>query len=248
MSKTKIKRLRMFAGPNGSGKSTVFHNINRQFSIGHYVNADDIEVRLRSTGFVNLHDFGVLISDEELQNFVSKSSLVAKTRENGLNVFLEAKNNIVVTKADKVHSYEAALLTAFVRAKLIENKQSFSFETVMSHPSKCEILADAQKQDYQTYLYFICTNFPEINVDRVKNRVRKGGHPVPEDKIVGRYHRSLDLLREAVKSTYRTFIFDNSAEKHEFVLEIYKGEEVILENTEIPPWVKTHLLDKMNFK
>ena len=56
MSKTKIKRLRMFAGPNGSGKSTVFHNINRQFSIGHYVNADDIEIRLRGTGFVNFHD------------------------------------------------------------------------------------------------------------------------------------------------------------------------------------------------
>lgn len=54
MSGKKIKRIRMFAGPNGSGKSTVFRNINRLFSIGHYVNADDIEIQFKTQGFINL--------------------------------------------------------------------------------------------------------------------------------------------------------------------------------------------------
>lgn len=248
MSKTKIKRLRMFAGLNGSGKSTVFHNINRQFSIGHYINADDIEIRLRSTGFVNFYDFDLEISDEELQSFIHKSSLVSKAKSSGLDVFLQAEKNIVVTNAGKVHSYEAALLTAFIRSKLIERKQSFSFETVMSHPSKCEILAHAQKEEYQTYLYFICTKSSEINVERVKNRVSKGGHPVPKDKIIGRYHRSLNLLHEAVKNTHRAFIFDNSQDTHKLILEVYQGKEVIPHTTKIPFWAKTHLLDKMRLE
>jgi predicted ABC-type ATPase len=37
----------------------------------------------------------------------------------------------------------------------------------------------------------------------VKSRVHLGGHDVPEDKIVSRYTRSLDLLLEAIRHTNR---------------------------------------------
>jgi predicted ABC-type ATPase len=41
-----------------------------------------------------------------------------------------------------------------------------------------------------------------------------GGHPVPEDRIVKRYYRSLDLLMEAIKHTNRAYVFDNSGLIH----------------------------------
>jgi predicted ABC-type ATPase len=55
-------------------------------------------------------------------------------------------------------------------------------------------------------------SFFEINIGRIRYRVSQGGHAVPEDKIVSRYYRSLELLIPAIKSTNRAFIFDNSGE------------------------------------
>ncbi|HET8860567.1 hypothetical protein [Marivirga sp.] len=40
----KQPKFRLFAGPNGSGKSTLIEEINSQFSIGNFINADVIEV------------------------------------------------------------------------------------------------------------------------------------------------------------------------------------------------------------
>ena len=60
---------------------------------------------------------------------------------------------------------------------------SFSFETVMSHPSKIKELKKAKEKGYRIYLYFVCTDDAEINVNRVANRIEKGGHPVDVYKI-----------------------------------------------------------------
>lgn len=61
---------------------------------------------------------------------------------------------------------------------------------------------------YRTYLYYIATEDPRINVSRVKYRVTRGGHDVPEEKTVNRYHASLALLREAIRYSNRAYIFD----------------------------------------
>jgi predicted ABC-type ATPase len=55
---------------------------------------------------------------------------------------------------------------------------------------------------------------------RVKARVLRGGHPVPEDKIVSRYSASLDQLFDAILCSNRAYIFDNSNHQHIFVAEI----------------------------
>jgi len=51
-----------------------------------------------------------------------------------------------------------------------------------------------------------------------------GGHSVPEDKIVSRYKRSLDLLMRAVQFTNRSYIFDNSTHEHIWLAEITDGQ------------------------
>jgi predicted ABC-type ATPase len=80
----------------------------------------------------------------------------------------------------------------------------------MSHHSKVDLLAQAQAAGYRTYLYFVATDDPVINISRVKSRVKLGGHNVPEDKIAERYHRSLELLMDAIRHTNRAYVFDNS--------------------------------------
>ena len=107
-------------------------------------------------------------------------------------------------------AYEASAIAARQRLECIEQKQSFAFETVMSHPSKLAILETAREAGFETQLIFVATNNPLTNVERVKQRVLDGGHDVPENKIISRYHRSLSFLPKASEITDRTYIFDNS--------------------------------------
>jgi predicted ABC-type ATPase len=92
----------------------------------------------------------------------------------------------------------------------LERRASFSFETVMSSPDEVALLEKARSLGYRSYLYFIATEDPQINIARVKSRVHLGGHDVPVDKIVSRYARSLDLLLPAIRQSNRAYLFDNS--------------------------------------
>ena len=85
-------------------------------------------------------------------------------------------------------AYHASAIVEFLREKLLVEQASFTVETVMSHPSKVALLEKAQRAGYRTYLYYIATDDPAINVSRVANRVKLGGHPVPSDVSTRQIH------------------------------------------------------------
>ena len=120
----------------------------------------------------------------------------------------------------------------------------------MSHPSKVDLLAQAQAAGYRTYLYFVATDDPAINISRVHNRVKLGGHPVPEDRIEKRYYRSLDLLMDAIRHTNRAYIFDNSGDnvdkKHTWLAEITDGKRLEMKTDRVPAWFKHAVLGKIS--
>jgi predicted ABC-type ATPase len=134
----------------------------------------------------------------------------------------------------------ASVVADLFRKHLLEAKTTFTLETVMSHPSKLELLQKAQQIGYRTYLYFIATDDPVINISRVQARVRRGGHPVPEDRIVKRYHASLALLMGAIRHTNRAYIFDNSGEgrAHTWLAEVTDGCELEMKSDQMPAWFK----------
>lgn len=87
---------------------------------------------------------------------------------------------------------------------------SYTFETVMSHHSHIEHFQQARLAGFETRLIFVATEAPSINLGRVTNRVRHGGHTVPPDRIESRYYRCLENLPGAIQAADRTMIFDNS--------------------------------------
>lgn len=137
-----------------------------------------------------------------------------------------------------MNAYFASVAADFLRQKLLERRVSFSFETVMSSHDKVALLEKAQSIGYRTYLYYIATDDPAINVSRVKTRVNLGGHDVPEEKIVSRYERSIGLLVQAVKHSHRAYIFDNSRQSGErlWVAEITDGRDLELKCDPMPRW------------
>jgi predicted ABC-type ATPase len=108
-------------------------------------------------------------------------------------------------------SREAQAMADELRADCLQRGIDFSFETVMSHPSKVDFMGRAVAAGYEVTLFFVATVDARLNVERVRNRVALGGHDVPEDRIVARYERSLALLPQAIIRAKRSVIFDNSA-------------------------------------
>lgn len=107
-------------------------------------------------------------------------------------------------------AYAAAREAEKRRVEALANNISFSMETVMSSPAKIELMRKAKSLGYHVHLEFVLTQDPALNVMRVQNRVRKGGHDVPAEKIVARYERSVALLPQAMEIADTARILNNS--------------------------------------
>jgi predicted ABC-type ATPase len=234
-----VPRLRMFAGPNGSGKTTVKNSLGKPPDwFGIYLNPDDLEKSIRESGGFSFTPFALAVTGDELRSYFAASELLRAHHLDADAGLIEVRDDGVDFSRLRFNSYHASVLTDFLRRKSLESGRSFSFETVMSAPDKVALLREAQQRGFRTYLYFIATSDPAINVQRVKNRVADGGHDVPEDKIIARYGRSLDLLSAAIPHTNRAFFFDTSETEAWYFAEVTDGTRLHMKSDEMPSWFK----------
>jgi predicted ABC-type ATPase len=234
-----VPRLRMLAGPNGSGKSTLFDFLaSLSFPLGHCLNPDRLEREVATANRLDFRPHGLLVDDPTFRAFVTAHGLASRLQS--LEFAVHA--NMLETTGDIRGGYFAAILSDFLRRQWLESAQSFTFETVMSGRDKVQLLQDARARGYRTYLYYICTDSPLINHERVANRVSLGGHAVPADKIDARYTRSLALLPAATQNASRAYLFDNSTKHHRLIAEFEEGN-LIAASEQLPGWfVNTGLL------
>jgi predicted ABC-type ATPase len=143
----------------------------------------------------------------------------------------------------------AAFNTAFkMRLAAIENRQTFAFETVMSHTSRINELIKLKDQGYHVLLVFITTDDPEKNVLRVVNRYQSKtttGHFVAPEKIRERYHRTLALLPKAVEIADAAFIYDNSIDYKKANLQALIDTATFSLDAHAKPWVNEKLVDSL---
>lgn len=232
-----VPRVRMFAGPNGSGKTTVKNELQRPpHWFGIYINPDELEKTVRETGVLPLEPFELSTTTVELRSFFSSSQLLKNHQLDAASDTITLHAGTIDLGGLQMNSYYASVLADFLRRRALESSKSFSFETVMSSPDKISLLREARSLGFRTYLYYVATEDPAINVQRVKNRVAEGGHDVPEDKIISRYYRSLNLLREAIRQADRAFLFDTSEEESWYFAEATEGTKLELKSNEMPNW------------
>ena len=236
-------RLRMFAGPNGSGKSTIKSIIVPNL-LGVYINPDEIEKEIRQFDFLDFTAYGVHTTAADVLPFFCNSQLLIRADLVNAATALRFIDGKLFFYDVEVNAYFASVAADFLRTALLAAGVTFTFETVMSSPDKVEFLKKAQASGFRTYLYYVATEDPEINISRVENRVHLGGHPVPQKKIVERYYRSLALLFEAVQHTNRAYIFDNSFHGKVWLAEITDGNELEMKSDTMPNWFETALWDK----
>ena len=95
------------------------------------------------------------------------------------------------------------------RAELLRMKQSFVSETVCSHESKLELIAEAQRQGFFVMLLVVALSKPELLLGRVMQRVGEGGHTVPAARILARYPRTMANLAVAVRLADAAVLYDS---------------------------------------
>lgn len=96
-------------------------------------------------------------------------------------------------------------LNASVRAH-----QTIGVETVLSTDKYRDLVQNAKRLGFQIWLIYVALDSPDRNVERVRLRVLKGGHNVPEVKIRERYGRSLAQMPWFLDQADRAWLFDNS--------------------------------------
>jgi predicted ABC-type ATPase len=104
----------------------------------------------------------------------------------------------------------AQKLAGSLRSDAIARRESFLYETVMSHPSKIAELQAAAVGGYAITVVFVATDDPDINIERVRLRVADGGHPVPRDRIRARHWRSIALAPSAIAFATQGYVYDNT--------------------------------------
>jgi predicted ABC-type ATPase len=107
---------------------------------------------------------------------------------------------------------KAARKAEAMRHECLRNRQSLAFETVFSTAEKLDFVKREAAAGYFIRLFFVCTDSPEINVGRVAQRVREGGHTVPREKIFSRYAKSIANGASTITIVERAYVYDNSIE------------------------------------
>lgn len=98
--------------------------------------------------------------------------------------------------------------------ELLEADKSFAFETTASGTNYVKHLKLAKAKGYEISLTFLWLSQPEEAIRRVAQRVKQGGHHVPEDSVVRRYYSGIkNLVLHYLPLADEALIIDNSSEK-----------------------------------
>lgn len=140
------------------------------------------------------------------------------------------------------HAHDASRLAAEARQRAFTSRASFITETVFSHPSKVELVAQAHREGYLISLHVMLVPI-DTSVKRVEYRVRRGGHDVPEASIRARYARLWDLIAKSREIADQSIFYDNSRAARPFRVVARYRRGSLTGSTDWPAWTPTELTD-----
>src|SRR5262245_34219057 len=90
-------------------------------------------------------------------------------------------------------------------------RRSFAFETTLAARTYARWLGDLKRDGYDIHLFYYWLDSADVAIRRVAERVRAGGHHVPDDTIRRRYSRSVRNFLELYRPVVTTWqVYDNS--------------------------------------
>ncbi len=91
----------------------------------------------------------------------------------------------------------------------LENNISFTQETTLAGHRIERTMRQARKQGYYVTMYYVGLNSKEESILRIANRVRKGGHNIPDDDVIRRFDNRIESLKNVIPLCDEVIFYDN---------------------------------------
>jgi predicted ABC-type ATPase len=119
---------------------------------------------------------------------------------------------------------------------LLNNGQEITqyIETTLSGYNYVSRIAEFKEKSYEIVLIYVWLNSPELAIERIKDRVKKGGHFIADEIVVRRYYRGIkNLFQYFIPDCDYWSIYDNSTQNISRVAEGIKDLEIEVISNEI---------------
>lgn len=90
--------------------------------------------------------------------------------------------------------------------------QTIGVETVLSSPKYRRLVEKAKAHGFEVCFVYVYLDSVDLQLDRIRARVAKGGHDVPPDKVATRRERSFEQMPWFFVNAERAWVFDNSGD------------------------------------
>jgi len=97
--------------------------------------------------------------------------------------------------------------------ELVSLREDFALETTLSGKWLLHRVRQWWGVGYKVELYYLRLDSPEIALSRIANRVKSGGHNVPEPIVRRRYVRGAQMLDQYKEAANQWMIYNNSDSK-----------------------------------
>lgn len=91
----------------------------------------------------------------------------------------------------------------------LEKGVSFTQETTLSGFRTERTAQKAQEAGYAVRLYYIALDTAEESLERIRNRVRRGGHSIPEEDVIRRFSGRWDAVKKVLPYCGTAEFYDN---------------------------------------
>lgn len=123
----------------------------------------------------------------------------------------------------------------------INDGTSFNQETTLSGKSIIKNIMFAKENGFYISMNYIGVDSSQIAKGRVRTRVSKGGHGIPEDAIERRYYDSLVNLNRILKICDEINIYDNTNVFKEIMY--IKSGDLVWKDDHLPEWTKNIVIE-----
>jgi predicted ABC-type ATPase len=150
---------------------------------------------------------------------------------------------ITLEQANSIAWHEGKRLLEYA----IENKLDLTFETTLGGNTIAALLHRAAEAGLDVRVWYVGLASPELHIARVRARVAKGGHDIPESKIRERYDQSRVNLIHLLPWLTSLRLYDNSEEgdpategpSPKLILSLEEGQILeMLPMSEVPRWAR----------
>ncbi|MBP1545512.1 MAG: zeta toxin family protein [Oscillospiraceae bacterium] len=125
-------------------------------------------------------------------------------------------------------------------SECIEKGVDFTQETTLSGRRTLKTIIAAKDRDYYIRLYYVAVSSAEESVRRIENRVRKGGHHIPEEDVQRRFSNRFDSLLAVLPYCNEVHFYDNENGFEEVA--VYRSGELTVTADVPPTWLSELIL------